>query len=90
MINIAIVGATGLVGRTFLKVLEERNLSEFNYTLFASKKSAGKTIKFFNKDYIVEELSETSLIIIDLILLSFLQVLLQVKNLHHLQLARGQ
>lgn len=60
MINIAIVGATGLVGRTFLKVLEERNLSEFNYTLFASKKSAGKTIKFFNKDYIVEELSETS------------------------------
>lgn len=60
MINIAIVGATGLVGRTFLKVLEEKNLNNFNYTLFASKQSAGKVIKFFNKDYVVKELIETS------------------------------
>lgn len=35
MISCAIVGATGLVGSTFLKVLEERNLQIDNFTLFA-------------------------------------------------------
>ncbi len=60
MINCAIVGATGLVGQTFLKVLEEKNLNDISYTLFASKKSSGKVIKFMWKDYIVEELKEDS------------------------------
>ena len=36
-INIAIVGATGMVGRTFLKVLEERNFPINNLYLFSSK-----------------------------------------------------
>lgn len=60
MINCAIVGATGLVGRTFLKVLEERNLKIDSYTLFASSKSSGKIIKFMDKEYEVEELREDS------------------------------
>lgn len=60
MINIAIVGATGLVGRTFLKVLEEKNFENCAYTLFASKKSAGVNIKFFNQDYTVNELKDNS------------------------------
>lgn len=60
MINIAIVGATGLVGRTFLKVLEEKNFEDADYTLFASKRSAGSKIKFLNQDFIVEELTENS------------------------------
>ena len=60
MINVAIVGATGVVGQMFLKVLEEKNLNIDNYVLFASKKSKGKKIKFMNKDYIVEELTEHS------------------------------
>ncbi len=58
--NIAVVGATGMVGRTFLKVLEERKLPAKNYYLFASAKSAGKTVKFMGKDYIIEELTEES------------------------------
>ena len=59
-IRLAIVGATGLVGRTVLKVLEERNLPISEYVLFASSKSAGKKIKFMEKDYIVNELNEHS------------------------------
>ena len=59
-IRLAIVGATGLVGRTVLKVLEEKNLPISEYVLFASAKSAGKKIKFMNKDYIVQELNENS------------------------------
>ncbi len=59
-INVAIVGATGMVGRTFLKVLEERNFPIENLYLFSSAKSAGSTITFNNKDYIVEELNEAS------------------------------
>ena len=44
--KLAIVGATGLVGRTALKVLEEKKLPNFEYKLFSSKKSAGSKIKF--------------------------------------------
>ena len=58
--KIAIVGATGLVGMSALKVLEEKQLPIEKYTLLASKNSAGKTVRFFNKDYIVEELTENS------------------------------
>lgn len=60
MITCAIVGATGLVGSTFLKVLEEKNLNIDEYVLLASKRSKGKVIKFLGKDFIVEELNEHS------------------------------
>lgn len=59
-VNVAIVGATGMVGRTFLKVLEERNFPIDNLYLFASKKSAGKSINFSGRDIIVEELKGDS------------------------------
>lgn len=39
--KVAIVGATGLVGRTAIKVLEEKNLPIESYGLFASEKSTG-------------------------------------------------
>lgn len=58
--NIAIVGATGMVGRTFLKVLDERNFEINNLYLFSSKKSAGSKVEFRGKEYIVEELTEDS------------------------------
>ena len=58
--KIAIVGATGLVGRTALKILEEKKLCNFEYTLFSSSKSAGTTLNFFNKNYIVQELKDDS------------------------------
>ncbi len=58
--NIAVVGATGMVGRKFLQVLEERRLPVENYYLFASKRSAGKSIEFMGKQYVIEELTEDS------------------------------
>ena len=51
MYKLAIVGATGLVGKTILKILEEKNLPIYEYVLFSSKKSAGKIINFKGKDY---------------------------------------
>ena len=62
MKKLAVVGATGLVGRTVLKVLEEKNLPIDEYVLFSSKKSAGSTIHFLGKDYLVKELTEDSFI----------------------------
>lgn len=55
--NVAVVGATGMVGNMFLKVLEERKLPVENYYLFASAKSAGKVINFMGKDHTVIELT---------------------------------
>ena len=60
MINVAIVGATGVVGEMFLKVLEEKKLNIDNYVLLASSRSKGKKVKFMDKDYVVEELTEHS------------------------------
>ena len=59
-IRLAIVGATGLVGRTVLKVLEEKKLPIDEYVLFASKNSSGKKLRFMDKDYIVQELNDLS------------------------------
>ena len=59
-VNVALVGATGMVGRTFIKVLEERNFPIDNIYLFSSAKSAGKTVNVFGKDVVVEELNENS------------------------------
>ncbi len=56
--NVAVVGATGLVGSTFLKVLKEYNFPISNLTLFASAKSAGKEIEYDGKKYTVKELKE--------------------------------
>ena len=62
MINLTIVGATGLVGSTFLKVLEEKSYIKIdNLYLFASKKSKGKKIVFRNKNYVVEELNKKNI-----------------------------
>ena len=45
-VNLAVVGATGMVGRTFLKVLKERNFPINNLYLMASKRSAGTTLEY--------------------------------------------
>ena len=49
--NVAVVGATGLVGQTFLKVLKERNFPIDNLYLYASARSAGKKVQFDGKEY---------------------------------------
>lgn len=59
-VNVAIVGATGMVGRTFIKVLEDRNFPVDKLYLLASSKSAGQKIAFRGTEYMVEELNEKS------------------------------
>ena len=54
--KLAVVGATGVVGRMVLKVLEEANLPIDEYKFFASKRSAGTTLLFNNDVYLVNEL----------------------------------
>jgi len=58
--KLAVVGATGLVGKTILKILEEKKLPIEEYVFFASSKSAGKKLSFLEKEYIVQELTPTS------------------------------
>lgn len=58
--NIAIVGATGVVGTTFLKVLEQRDFPYDQIYMMASARSAGSTVTLKGKEYTVEELNEHS------------------------------
>ncbi len=60
--NVAVVGATGMVGRKFLEVLTERQLPVENYYLFASSKSAGSEIDFMGKKHTVIELAEKNIV----------------------------
>ncbi len=53
----AVVGATGMVGSKFLQVLEERKLPVSKYYLFASKKSAGKKVRFMGEEHTIIELT---------------------------------
>ena len=59
--NVAVVGATGLVGQTFLKVLKERKFPVENLYLYASARSAGKVINWEGKDYTVIELKDENI-----------------------------
>lgn len=59
--NVAVVGATGMVGRKFIEVLEERNFPIDKIYFYASKKSAGSQITFKGIDITVEELKEENI-----------------------------
>jgi aspartate-semialdehyde dehydrogenase len=56
--NIAVVGATGMVGQVMLEVLEQRNLPITNLIPVASEKSVGKEIHFNNKTYKIVSLQD--------------------------------
>ena len=58
--NVAIVGATGAVGETFLNILEQREFPIKTLKLYASKRSKGKQVTFKGTTYTIEELTETS------------------------------
>ena len=60
--NVAVVGATGMVGTKFLQVLSEKKLPVDNYYLFASAKSAGKKVEFLGKEYTIIELKEENIV----------------------------
>jgi aspartate-semialdehyde dehydrogenase len=54
--DVAVVGATGLVGRAMVKVLEERNFPVNRLVLLASERSVGKEVTFNGKPYPVYKL----------------------------------
>ncbi|WP_392888601.1 aspartate-semialdehyde dehydrogenase [Eubacterium limosum] len=56
--NVAVVGATGMVGQKMLQVLEEMKFPVNNLYPMASARSKGKTVKFGDKEYMVEELCD--------------------------------
>ena len=58
MYKVAVVGATGLVGSTMLKVLEERNFPVSELIPVASERSIGNPVKFQNKEYKIVSMAD--------------------------------
>ncbi|HET9843703.1 MAG TPA: aspartate-semialdehyde dehydrogenase [Gammaproteobacteria bacterium] len=56
-INVAVVGATGLIGETMIRILEEKNFPVDRLYLLASERSKGKSLGFRNEHLKVEDLS---------------------------------
>lgn len=68
--KIAIIGVTGLVGSTMLKVLEERNFNVSELIPVASNKSVGKLITFKGKEFIIKSIEEAILLKPDIAIFS--------------------
>ena len=68
--KIAIIGATGVVGRKVIKVLEERNFSISKLIAVASDKSLSKTIKFNNQDIKITNIDDAVLMNPDIAIFS--------------------
>ncbi len=68
--NVAVLGATGAVGKCFLSMLDERNFPLDELRLLASEKSHGKKLKFKNKNIDVQVLGHDSFKGIDIVLSS--------------------
>ncbi len=68
--RVAVVGATGAVGREMVKTLEQRNFPVSEIKLLASSRSAGKKMKFRGEEVTVEELKPESFEGIDIALFS--------------------
>ena len=67
---VAIVGATGAVGREFALCIESRGVPVKSLRLLASARSAGKTQKFRGRDLVIEELTDGSFEGVDIALFS--------------------
>ena len=68
--NVAIAGATGLVGRQFISILEERNFPMSSIRLLASERSEGKRMRVNGQEVEVERLHEGSFEGVDIVLFS--------------------
>jgi len=68
--NIAIVGATGLVGKTFIELLESDHFLDSNIHLVASKKSKGQIISLRNSNHVVSALEDFDFSKMDLVFFS--------------------
>ena len=69
-LNIGVVGATGIVGETFLSLLAERKFPTAEIRLFASDSSAGKTIDFAGCNITLQKLEEDCFNNLDLVFFS--------------------
>ncbi|TET54949.1 MAG: aspartate-semialdehyde dehydrogenase [Actinobacteria bacterium] len=69
-INVAVVGATGVVGQEIIKVLEQRKFGVSKIKFLASERSAGRRVSFERKGYTVEALDNRSFKGVDLALFS--------------------
>ena len=67
-VNVAVLGATGAVGREMLKVLEERDFPINQLKALASARSAGKALPFKGGEVIVEEATDASFEGMDIVL----------------------
>jgi aspartate-semialdehyde dehydrogenase len=54
-LTVGIVGATGAVGQELVRLLHERNFPMSSLRLFASARSAGKTVERYGKKFLIEE-----------------------------------
>ncbi len=68
--RVAVLGATGLVGRTMIKVLEERNFPVSDIVPLASSRSAGQAITFKGREFIIREPSKEAFQGVDIALFS--------------------
>ncbi len=68
--NVAILGATGAVGTELLTLLAERNFPLGKLKVLASERSAGKSIRFADKDLTIEAVNESSFNDVDIVLAS--------------------
>ncbi|MDR3321697.1 MAG: aspartate-semialdehyde dehydrogenase [Synergistaceae bacterium] len=68
--KVAVLGATGLVGREILKVLEQRNFPVSELVLLASERSAGKTLDCMGHDHTVTAVNDDSFKGVDVALFS--------------------
>jgi aspartate-semialdehyde dehydrogenase len=68
--HVAIVGASGAVGVEMIKTLERRSFPIGKLTLLASKRSAGKTLKYRGSEIAIQELTESAFENVDIALFS--------------------
>lgn len=66
--NVAVLGATGAVGREMLKILEERDFPVGELRPLASSRSAGSSINFKGRPVLVQEACESAFMGIDIVL----------------------
>jgi aspartate-semialdehyde dehydrogenase len=68
--SVAVVGATGVVGEEFLRVLAERRFPVKRLRVMASPRSAGKHVKWQGQDHVIEDLAKADFRGVDLALFS--------------------
>ncbi|WP_438448275.1 aspartate-semialdehyde dehydrogenase [Gorillibacterium sp. sgz5001074] len=68
--NVAVVGVTGAVGEQIIRLLAERNFPVKELKLLASKRSAGKTVRFKDRDVVIEEATPESFKGVEIVFLS--------------------